>query len=284
MAAKNVLAKSWPLPASWNGRRYSDPTKVPLQSIFFDDFSSGDLSKTGNGFAWGSSDNSSVVSQKLRIAYPASANMAEQRFTLGTNKYKELWVKYDLYVSPDCNHQPDGGSDNNKGHIMLWSNTNGTSANDGYNAPGEMLFSLELNPHSNGDGGSFIAPRIHGFTSANVNIIDYNGANEAICPNGIVVADKGISRQFIIHVKSATYLGAGDNTNYYGAAADGVLEIWKDGVLLMRNLELGLYNEEAWQGFNRGYLFGARNAVNSVADYLDIDNWEISTTNLWGVS
>jgi len=115
-----------------------------LQYIFSDDFSSGDLSKTENGFTWTggfrlspSTENPRSGTHSLKARYqsiddPANGNTPsswlERSFDLGAF-YTSLVIEFDLYI-PDGN-EPWGGpryvhrdselSDNNK-LFRLWSN------------------------------------------------------------------------------------------------------------------------------------------------------------------
>lgn len=249
-------------------------------ALFSDDFSSGDLSHTENGVSWGSSIRASVIGGVLNMPWPGGTIETEQRFSFGATQYLELWIKYDIYVSASYNHQ----SGNNKGHIMLWSNSTGSKPNDGYGANDEMLMSLELNPHSNGDGGSFGAPRYQSLDAGGGVIVDVNASSEAICPNLITVSDLGQWRTIVQHIKAATSLGGSGPPTVWADTSDGAYEVWKDGTNILRRTTLNLFQEPGWAGFNRGYLFGARNGSNPVDDYINIDNFVISTTNIFGVS
>jgi hypothetical protein len=249
-------------------------------ALFSDNFASGDLSHTENGVSWGSSIRASVIGGVLNMPWPGGTIETEQRFSFGATQYLELWIKYDIFVSLSYDHQ----SGNNKGHIMLWSNSTGSKPNDGYGANDEMLFSLELNPHSNGDGGSFGAPRYQSLNASGGVIVDVNASSEAICPNLITVSDLGQWRTIVQHVKAATALGGSGPPTVWADTSDGAYEVWKDGVNILRRTTLNLFQEPGWAGFNRGYLFGARNGSNPVDDYINIDNFVIATTNIFGVT
>ena len=73
--------------------------------FFTDDFETGDLSKTENGFEWSSTDYKTVETPNgtlgLKFKYgPDNLNedsWQERRFSLGKD-YSEFWLKYDLYL------------------------------------------------------------------------------------------------------------------------------------------------------------------------------------------
>ncbi len=245
--------------------------------IFSDDFSSGNLSKTGNGFAWKDSVRTSVVSGQLDFPWVANTHDTEQAFTLGTTQYPDIWIKYDLTVgSSYCQ-----GAGNNKGFIMLWSNTGeSVSSGDGYSAPNEMLISIELNQNATPNCGSAMALRTQSLDAAGNPIIDYNASNPSLFPNAIAPSDIG-GKPFtiIMHFKAGTFSGG---SSYY-SGGDGVCQVWKNGTPIMNNTTCNYY-KPGWAGVNRGYVFGWRNGMNTVNDDIKISSFQISTTDVWGVS
>lgn len=88
--------------------------EIPDQEgVFFsDNFETGDISRTENGFTW--SDNTVEVASTpngtsgLKFTYgPNELNeysWKEQRFKLGNN-YSDLWIKYDLFVPDNFDHR-----------------------------------------------------------------------------------------------------------------------------------------------------------------------------------
>lgn len=90
------------------------PDNVEENGVFFsDDFESGDISKTENGFTWSTENYVGVASTPngtlgLRFVFGPDAlnedTNREQRFHLGKD-YSDLWIKYDLYVPENYHHR-----------------------------------------------------------------------------------------------------------------------------------------------------------------------------------
>lgn len=89
---------------SWNAAS-SNQTTQP-RALFFDDFSSGDFSKTMNGFTWGPTTNLQVIQGfsrhgnighcvRFNFDIPAEA-VSELRYSLGAS-YQDIWFQYYLF-------------------------------------------------------------------------------------------------------------------------------------------------------------------------------------------
>jgi hypothetical protein len=252
-------------------------TGATTGSIFFDDFSSGNLGKTGNGFSWSAPHNAEVISQALELTYLAGGNMAEVKFSLGSVQRQELWLKFDLFIPSNYNHT----AGNNKAFYTLWSNSTGSSAgNDGYGntASTEMLVGLEFNPR--GDGGSALALRVQN------SAMDYNASRLTLWPNGIVPADRGQWRRIICQVVLSTIPGVdpGNGDGPFWWPSNGIVRVWKDGALIMDWPTANLYRPGGAPGMNRGYLFGAANGNFAQQTKFIIDNFEVAASNIFGVA
>ncbi len=232
--------------------------------LFFDDFESGDLSKTTNDVAWtGGSYTSVQKTQAKNGAYALEFNFvggpdgadawAEQRFTLG-NYYRELWIQYDLYVPSNYYHRnQDNFSANNKSFIHLWT--------DDYSAV-------------NGIGGGFEVWS-DGTGVGNLAFHPYNpdiGHLPGDIPNakGIETTDLGKWMNILIYIK------AGSDTE--GA----VVRLWKNNTLHYQLLAQAgsniLFNASGNSQFNNGYLLGWANSGFAQTTKMYIDNVTISST------
>jgi len=180
---------------------------VNAQVMFQDDFASGNLGKTQNGFKWQSSVRSKVVdfqgSKALRMRYngvPAGQDsFTEQRFTLG-NYYADVWIKYDMYVPSNYVMR---GNLNDKSYLYLWtddySGKNGVGGgfqNWGKSGGSDLMF-VEWS------GG---VPRTH--------LVDGKRLPSAFD------AHKGKWTKIVAHIKAGTGQG------------DGSGKLWRDGVLV----------------------------------------------------
>ena len=248
------------------------PFNACLAGTFFkDDFESGDMKNSQNGFWWHVGKNTTVSNEKssdgkysLRIAYPGvpdgKDSFAEQGFSLG-GYYPDLWMKYDVYVPSNYYHRTQSGSANNKAFVHLWAGTY-----DGENREGPLI-GPNFWPVNSGESkiDLWVGCRDNG-----VRTLDKHYHSEGSV--AIVSADRGKWLTIIIHAKYATK-----------ANNDGVYELWKirDGVITkLLDKHDGPWYSTGARGFAEGYLLGWANSGFDNETVFYIDNFEVSTTSL----
>jgi hypothetical protein len=203
----------------------------------------GNVFASDNGFTWNS--RGSRVSEQVvpagRTGYgvrfrfgPDAAGAdsnAEQRFALGRD-LDEIWMEYDLWVPANFAHRNESPS-NNK-FFRLWGNDytarNKIGASTWYSASFDENASLR---------GDYIRRGSSSITASGSPVVEF-------CPT----ADLGTWRQVRIHAKYVTADGA----------ADGLIELWFDGVKVFEWANLDQRYEAAEPYWNAGYLFGAANS------------------------
>lgn len=236
------------------------------QVMFTDDFASGDLSKTQNGFKWTSSAWAGVVSFQgsnvLRFSYkgspPGNDAWAEQRFTLG-NYYTDVWIQYDMYVPANYTLRE---SSNDKSYLYLWT--------DGYNAQNGVGAGFQNWGKTN--NGSNLAFVEWSAGRATPHLYDYTRNPQAFDDH------KGKWTNIIANIKAGT--GSGDGSG----------RLWRDGVLVFvkdkttwnnkYSISQFMYTAGLNNKFNNGYLMGWSNNGFDVDTNIYIDNFKFSTTPL----
>jgi hypothetical protein len=229
--------------------------------IFFDDFASGDKSKTMNGFSWTSStpgkvnvttDNpySGTHSMKFTFVSDLSDNnaIAEQRFNLGTS-YKEIWFQYRMFIPSNYERYlqgaPEVASVNHK-QFYLWDSDNG-----GYGNGAKM--GMETWPKAAGttaQGSAMwrsnpVYTTLHNFFPQNDFIVPADLGTWVTYKHKLRVADEGQS--------------------------NGQHITWKNGAKIAEflNVDNGFSGENL--SFNNGYLLGHMNGgfKSTIDIYLD---------------
>ena len=266
---KNIADTSWSFTATGYGGTYNsnEPNGTAAVLLFSDNFSSGDLSKTENGFIWGAPSNTSVstlnpLSGTYSLLFDFQYTVAgEQRFDMGS-LYNELTFEYEIYIPDgteswggliyDHYNSEGGASDNNKWH-RLW-DTNTESGNDekvgastrASDTTGLSKLSAEWDDDTTGVTGQTPPSAYQDFITA---------------------ADRGTWIKLKFYYKSATV-----------ANNDGVLKFYKDDVLIMSKTDVNNYHagyDHAWQ---YGYLLGSQGGKLPMAGdhlYLFIDNFSL---------
>ena len=238
------------------------------QTIFTDDFSSGNMSKTQNGFKWLGSTSAQVVSfsgsNALEFTYNASGagqdGMSEQRFDLGAY-YPNVWIQYDMYVPSNYNLREP--STNDKSYLYLWT--------DNYSGVGGVGGGFQNWTNANGQGDY-------------LTFYDWSGpsdkfhATDSTRNPKAFGGHKGKWVNIIIHMKA----GSG--------SSDGSAKLWVDGVLTYElnsnnsppgyNISSFLYNANGNNAFRNGYLLGWSNNGFSQTTKIYIDNFKFSTSQL----
>ena len=260
----DALVTSATKPLYDNGATYGSKQAIAAL-LFEDDFSSGDLSKTQNGFIWLAPTNTSVVTTNpLSGSYSlmfdfAYLQTAEQRFNMG-NLYSEITMLFDIYI-PDGSevwggliyehyNSQGGASDNNK-WWRLW-DTNPESGN-----PEKV-------------GGSTRAADVTGISKleAEWNKGDGSGmTGRDSSDNFINASDRGNWFNFKVYHKAAT---VADN--------DGIFKVYKNDNLIINRTDVDNYDAAGDHAWQFGYLLGSMGgALPDGPDhmYLFIDNFKL---------
>ncbi len=207
---------------------------------FSDNFESGDLSHNANGVSYGTGVNASVTSaNKLNGNYslsflykgkpPGQDSFAEQR--LSYPQTGELWTQFDLYIPANYYHRSDGAS-NNK-FLAVYRNQ--------YQFPGFQV-NWSLNP--NGQGGSNII--LHRYRSGSEQGI----IAPTIGKNFLTTADRGKWINIVARVKAPSS----------ASATDGIMQMWKNGVLVTNETSLDNYGGDSKNYMDELYLLGWSNS------------------------
>lgn len=266
------------------------PTSSSIVTPFFtDDFSSGDLSKTMNGFTWTDSAYTSVSTERSRSGthslkfgyYPTSTpgeSWAEQRFNLGAY-YSQVWVEYYLWVPSNFVHvdQPSGYAENNK-FFQLW--------RDEYSdlAGGTQQVGFEY--WRNSDGTSYLRSMNRSSVptpGGGQYITDSPGSTypTVIGPTGALI--KGQWNRIRIAAKGSSERGV----------SDGYLKLWINETLVENITGLACWNAFTTPTdvvFRNGYILGYANAgfteqtdffVDDFAVYSSDPQWESDHLLFW---
>ena len=244
--------------------------------LFADDFSSGNLSKTANGWSWmgtwvdvvsGFSKDGNV-GHAARFTFKATPGTldtddawAELRFKIGTPDLRDLWVTYWLYYpnglestsrGPRFVHRVSPGSNNNK-FFMLFENY----------STGYLSYGAHTWPDGTaGDG--YLTPNARIDTTGVVkHLWQYKVPWEAD-------AYRGRWLKIEIHGKAASGPGM----------ADGVLQYYRDGVAVIDAQNLTSWQNLGQNVWKEGYLLGWANSGFSELTYAYISNVTFSTSRL----
>jgi hypothetical protein len=257
-------------------------TPSDVVPFFEEDFSSGDFSNTMNGWSWGSGTRTSIQdiqphsgTYSMRALYPAVApgedGLAEKRFSIGRN-LSEYWKEYWLYL-PDGTEVWEGegvesakyqaregdGAGNNK-FFRVWAGDYGDDNKHGFSV---WPSSVDGEPNCR---GCFETSKASGAMGCLTN-------NPGVDPlihetNGPIT--QGEWAQIRIHVKFAS-----TNTSD-PAEADGVIEFWVDGVLVMSRYNQPIHGNISELGHdnfvNQGYYMGWANTGFDEKTYVFIDD------------
>jgi hypothetical protein len=252
------------------------------EPLFFDDFSSGDLSHAENGVSWAGSTNAAVYSgfgrsspYSLRLYFQGGASgsdsFAEQRFDLGIgNNYTNITLEWYAYY-PDgteglgAKFVHRGDSPNNNKLFRLWkgdrldgnngysdyTHKHGASTLQSANVAGDELAFVEWS-----DGGEMDSNGSH-----------YNPSAARSVENFITDDYRGRWVPMKVVSRSAT-----------SANNDGVIEVWRDGTRVLNATTLDSYSIVGASGndFDFGYIMGWANSGFADNTYMYIDDFGIS--------
>lgn len=255
------------------------PFSLHAQQLFFDDFEGGAMTRTENGVKWGGGAYTSIVSnfgrsgtRSLRFAFQAGDNSwAEQRFNLGKD-YTDVTIEWYAYypsgsdgMGPKFVHKNNASQGDNNKLIRLWKG-NASDGTDGYSS-----FYVKVGASSDLSSSGSGNESVYGEYGTNGKGIGPGGSTGA-GPVGkadplITDAYRGRWVPFKYRVKTAS-----------SANNDGLMELWRDGVLLFRNSQMPIYpSGGTGNGFNIGYLLGWANSGFAQTTYVYIDDVRISS-------
>ncbi len=216
-----------------------------------------------NGFVWAALNDTALVDTgggniKLRFRYTPTAQ-AQQNFTLGRD-CSELWIEYDWTIPANFVHTTTPPT-NNK-FMMLWKTVYGSLSltwQVGYEFQlvGGVSCIRPMSSQETGDLGRYVTSSGLGHPNHNKEFIGGSGP-----------CSPGNTYQIRHHVKMASADGV----------ADGVMEMWVDGVLFaaMYDGEFRNHTTSADHGtdpvLKQGYFMGAANAVYGEQTDFYIDN------------
>lgn len=261
---------------------------------FFDDFESGDLTHTENGFHWGASNGSNGAphvwntgvsrdgSYALVFRFGAVADLAdcsaEQRFYMDSTNITEIWFQYYMYY-PDGTEswsgsygsaafyhrsQTSGGS-NNK-FMRLWGTTQGDYG--GGTTSNEVGFETQPNGSTAGDE-DFVFKYVY---NAHTSIGQY--ASPTVIP-WVDDPNRGRWIQVRIHLKMSQGV-QGDTIPYDGghrSYGDGISRVWWDGTKVLDFDYWGVDSQKPYWSW--GYLMGYANSGFTDETYVLIDDFEV---------
>jgi len=226
-----------------NGSNWGSVASVSDTALFADDFSSGDLSYSANGFAWGGSDNVVVSTDNPRTGSHSlkfthgTGSKAEQRFYMGALR-SDITQEFYLYI-PDGtetwggityeHYNEDGGGDNNK-FMRLWDSSGYASAEKVGSSMGTSTETGLSSNYAEWDSGTGVTWQ--GFDTAEQNFIN--------------AADRGTWIKIKTYHKSATV-----------ANNDGIVKFYKNDVLLYSRTTVDNYHASGDHAWSDGYLLGS---------------------------
>jgi hypothetical protein len=217
---------------------------------FFEDTFAGPGFNPANGFTWDTSDQVEAVSfdgrDCARVDYLTPGGSGTLRFNMG-QELAEGWIEYDFYVPSNFTH--DNDSPNNNKFFQFWRTTYSDVAG------GTWRFGCEYTTNSGTTPNSNIRWMSSRYDS-NSNDSSGMGMPDNGTPfiGGSGPIPKETWKQIRIHWKAST-----DRVT-----ADGVLQMWIDGVLSWSQTD-GKFNNfnaspaDCW--IQNGYLMGAANAM-----------------------
>lgn len=249
--------------------------------LFSDNFESGTLTSSGPHFSWTPGANVSISSDKtksgsysVKFFYKGNTDLtadaySELPFRLD-QVYKEIWVRYWLYIPSNYYQRIPTGASNNKGLLYAWSGS--------YNNNPPTLVGVNFTPTDNGSSRVDINWRTDGNTSQHygsynwsqnmyINSLDMDSTGHPIVIDS--QKDPGHWDDFVIQMKVAD-----------PGIADGVISIWKNGQLIARwNNATDYYSADpSMNGFESGYVLGWANSGFNEDTVFYMDDFKIGTT------
>jgi hypothetical protein len=234
--------------------------------LFSDDFSSGNLSKTANGWSWSPAwvdvvngfSKDGNMGHSARFTFKGSADTSadawsELRFKVGTGDLKEVWVTYWVYY-------PNGQEAVYRGPRFLHrGGTLGPTNNKFFRlfhtyAAGYLETGLDTWADGGGDGSMVGEAKTATIRSGEI-------LRDTRIPAEID-AYRGRWLKIEIHTRAASAPGV----------ADGLLEAYRDGERIISRPTLDIYPSLGDNYFREGYLFGWANSGFDSTTYAYISN------------
>lgn len=249
-------------------------------ALFEDDFASGDISKTTNGFAWtgqnaGSEDFCTMGTAPngtpaIEFEYTGNLDLnddawSEQRLDFG-RPYREFWLKWNLWVPNNFYHRraiPGTAAASNNKLMIFWSGAYGAT-----NANQQADFEYWPNEDGSSYGTCFPAAEQGNYNPGHI-YLNENGERW----NYFDLSDRGNVITWIVHCRVAT-----PNNN------DGLIELWKNGTRLFMLDTLPNYNSTGENNYRYGYLMGWSNSGWNETTIFHVDDVEFGVVDKWGVS
>ncbi|MDQ2076172.1 hypothetical protein [Marinimicrobium sp. ABcell2] len=247
---------------------------VAAQPFMEDDFSSGDLSKSMNGFQWSGIGSSADVSNPVHVRettgrngettnalhfrYRAGSNWVEKRFDT-VNPHRELWVRY--WIKVPENYQHGSGSPHNNKFFAIWM--------DGYSSKGEGP-TVFWNYWRSSEGATLTVSNSRGQKRV-------SGPNVERVPFIRVPQDRGRWMQVVLRVKAATNRSSND----------GIIETYRrwenedkfTKIQEVRDADIAV-PPSGPDGWRRGYVMGYANAAYAQDTTWIIDDMAFSSSSL----
>jgi len=240
--------------------------------IFDDGFESGDLSHAENGVSWWygmpspgngptpddikpyvSTEHPKTGSYSLKFSFGGSVDKdatSEQRFKIASHP-KDLWIKFNLFIPSNYKNRASSVPGSNNKFMYVES-------------AGQYVGFESWMTTDGGPGSAYIPMHLK-----------YNGVDRGHDHEGqhapYVQTNTDLNKwhEWIIHVKMATT----------SSSNDGAVEMWKNGVQVMENLNLPNYSPE-YNYFEAGYLLGYANTGFDENTILYIDDVVFSTSKI----
>lgn len=242
-------------------------------AFFTDDFASGDLSKSANGFSWGGGNTGYVQvincssfqrsggsSRAVEFNFD-TGNNAELDFVIGNPGYTELWMRYYMYY-PNGSESPSVGTS--------W--TRVSSGNNKFLRIGDGA------THADDTDMRFGASTDQTGSDEEV-FIETGGPGFYVSPGAVPVGDhinpftssvKGSWAKIAWHLKSPTTTPSG------WGEGDGIIQAWLNDSLVV-NYTVGSQSP-ANTKMRNGYLLGFPNGSYSSGSKLYVSDFAISST------
>jgi len=250
-----------------------------VTSLFSDNFASGDLSHTENGVNWTSSTRTSVVSDltswgdnSLEFDWAGSA-YAEQRLSF-SQKYAEIWYREVVYFHPDFSIADD--SWNNK-VIKSWGGVYGSGTVD-------TSMGMEFRGQAGGSYMGIYAVFGHRWDPAGVSSHGAPTSGDEFYRQD---REPGTEVEYIFRIKVDE---TPSDFDCYYLGGDGAVQVWKNGVKVYDLTTIKCYPQDGVAiGMDAHYLWGWWNSVSngtfdSTNVKLNIRDYQIATSNIWGVT
>lgn len=268
---------------------------APSGALFFDDFSSGDLSKSSAYFSWGGTYNTAVISGfsragntgnclRFNFGGVSGSQVSEQRFFFGptidssgatTLHHSEVWLRYYVYFpsgteSPSVGPKAENANASNNKFMRCYALPE--SDYPRYGASFYRGATYNLASVAAGDAGVGGQAGLYPGTGT---VTELTGAG-AVAAGVVNDTTRGTWLKIEWYCKRSS-LGDVGHPN-----GDGVLTMWLNDVQQFSYTTINSFEATptgAVSGFDGGYLFGAQDAAwTNAGTYVYLDDFAYSTT------